>query len=218
MNWNDCKSLCQKVLDLYLDSNYFLLISIIVILILIIVILFICKKNKNLLINEVNAFSINIKFNIKNVDIAYMIYIQLKTRKIGIAFTDEDIISEVYKSWYTSFSEIRNLLLSIKPIPKNAKLIKIGESILNEGMRPHLTKWQGKYNRWYAQELQKSENKNLTPQEIQCNYPQYNELVKDIKSSQKEILNFIVELEDNFKSVKNKKRRKKYGKTRNRNK
>jgi len=53
--------------------------------------------------------------------------------------------------------------------------------VLNEGLRPHLTRFQGKFRKWYAKELDKDENTELSPQEIQAKYPEFKELIKSMK-------------------------------------
>ncbi|EOD9565376.1 TPA: hypothetical protein ACN380_004399 [Vibrio parahaemolyticus] len=49
-------------------------------------------------------------------------------------------------------------------------------------MEAHLTKWQARYRRWYEREFALPENESKTPQEIQRDYPYYDELVSDLKS------------------------------------
>ena len=154
------------------------------------------KQTKFIGISDINAFSVTIKVNMKNIDIAYMMFVQLRTRKIGVKFDEEyDVIPEVYDSWYSAFQAIRDLLMSVRPTPNNKELIDVGNKVLNVGMRPHLTKWQAKFRKWYALELEKEENNKLTPQELQRKYPEYDQLVADLKSSQDQILELINKLE-----------------------
>jgi len=154
------------------------------------------KRTKFIGITDINAFSVTIKVNMKNIDIAYMMFVQLRTRKIGVKFNEEyDVISEVYDSWYSAFQAIRELLMSVRPTPNNKELIDVGNKVLNVGMRPHLTKWQAKFRKWYTLELEKEENNKLTPQELQKKYPEYDQLVADLKNSQNQILELIDKLE-----------------------
>lgn len=157
------------------------------------------KRTKFIGVSEVSAFSITVKLNMKNIDIAYMMFVQLKTRKIGVLFDEEyDVLTEVYDSWYSAFQAIRELLMSVKPTPNNKELIDVGTKLLNDGMRPHLTRWQAKFRKWYEIESAKNENSNLTPQEIQKKYPEYTILVSDLKKSQNEILGFLEKLREIF--------------------
>lgn len=139
---------------------------------------------------------IKIKPNYTNIDIAYKMWVELNTRKIGLLIDfDEDVISEVYKSWYQFFGITREL---IKGLPatklrndKSTKeLIEISTKILNEGLRPHLTSWQAKYNKWYDNEVLKDENKALTPQQIQQKYSEFNMLKSDMERVNRNLMNY----------------------------
>ena len=106
----------------------------------------------------------------------------------------QDVITEVYNSWYSAFVTIRELL---KEIPadriKDAEgLIELTTKVLNEGLRPHLTKWQAKYRCWFEQE--KKANPQMEPQEIQRRYPYYQELVSELKHANKIMIQFSKEL------------------------
>jgi hypothetical protein len=128
---------------------------------------------------------IKLKPNNLDAQIAYQIWVELSTRKIGIHIDKEkDVIDEVYNSWYKFFEVTREL---IKEIPatkikreETRGIIKLSIDVLNRGVRPHLTTWQAKYRRWYAIALDESENIGKTPQQIQQEYPQYDELLKDL--------------------------------------
>ena len=139
--------------------------------------------------------SITIKYDGSIKEIAYKIWIELTTRKIGIKFDENyDVISEVYDSWYEAFKVIRMLL---KDIPAeriyNAKgLIELTTKVLNNGLRPHLTKWQAKYRAWYKIELEN--NKKLSPQDIQKKFPEYPTLVDDIKATNDIMISYAAEL------------------------
>ena len=69
---------------------------------------------------------------------------------------------------------------------------------LNYGLRPHLTRWQAKYRRWYEQAIKEDDNKKLSPQEIQKNYDEYDELVFDLKQINKQMVQFAEELKKLF--------------------
>lgn len=58
-----------------------------------------------------------------------------------------------------------------------------------------MTKWQAKFRRWYDAELAKEENKNTSPQDIQRHYPQYEELVADLRKVNEEFVRFADSLE-----------------------
>ena len=144
---------------------------------------------------RIGKSSIKIKCDKRVQGIAHKIWIELKTRKIGIMFEeDQDVITEVYDSWYEAFKIIRKQLEEIpeERIGDAKELIDIVLKVLNDGLRPHWTKWQAKYRAWYKKEKEK--NQNMTPQEIQKMYPEYQELVSDLKKTNEIMINFSKEL------------------------
>lgn len=164
--------------------------AIIILLISIWVISFIVKKCANVVnkhyitIDEVNLgignSSVKLLYNKKDQEIAYKLWVELSTRKIGLPFDREnDVISEVYNSWYEFFEIARELLkeIPVSRLPYSNDLIQLTEKVLNMGLRPHLTMWQAKYRKWYHKAL---EEKSGTPQEIQKQYPEYSLLIEDL--------------------------------------
>lgn len=128
-------------------------------------------------------------------EIAYKIWVELITRKIGLRFDEGfDVIDDVYDSWYAAFRVIRNLL---EEIPANRikdanGLIELITKVLNDGLRPHLTKWQAKFRSWYEKEAQK--DLQLSPQELQRRFPEYESLVSDLKKTNEIMISFENEL------------------------
>lgn len=199
MSWYEFIEWLQNTLDRFLGSQFCIPVIVVFIIVIIRVLYRNRKCTKFIGIDDISAFNVTIKLNIKNIDIAYMIFVQLRTRKIGVKFDQNyDVVSEVYDSWYSAFQAIRELLMSIRPTPNNKELIDIGTKVLNVGMRPHLTKWQAGFRKWYAFQLEKEENSELTPQEIQKKYPKYDQLVADLVGSQNQILELIERLEEIF--------------------
>lgn len=136
---------------------------------------------------------ITMKYDAKDKEIAYKLWIELNTRKIGLQYDEEyDVLVEIYDSWY-KFFEIARELLKEMPQSKFAstpQLIELSLKILNIGLRPHLTKWQAKYRKWYAIEVEKQENVDKTPQEIQKKYLHYVELVDDLKITNQRMMEY----------------------------
>lgn len=132
---------------------------------------------------------IKLKPNKKDQEIAYKLWVELNTRKIGLVYDEElDVIDEIYNSWYAFFKATRELL---KEIPYNesqysAKLITITTDILNEGLRPHLTKWQAKYRKWYKTHAED----DGSPQQIQRTFPEYTSLVSDLKKTTEQMIEY----------------------------
>lgn len=138
---------------------------------------------------------IKLEYNRKDQEVAYKIWVELSTRKIGLEYdVDNDIIHEVYNSWYSFFSTTRDLLKEIPAscLSHSNTLINLSCDVLNEGLRPHLTKWQARYRDWYERaEINNKESKNaLSPQELQRTYPEYDELIKDLLETNKHMINY----------------------------
>ena len=136
---------------------------------------------------------LKLKINDDDAQIAYKIWVELSTRKIGIKIDPEkDVIEEVYNSWYQFFGVTRELIKNI-PVSKmkresTREIIELSICILNQGMRPHLTKWQAEFRKWYKQN---SKNElGLSPQQIQRTFPQYDELMKDLTKVNKHMVNY----------------------------
>lgn len=148
---------------------------------------------KNFEIDQAEIGVGNSKFrfkpNLTDKQIAYAIWVELSTRKIGLPIDFEhDVIAEVYDSWFNFFSVTREL---VKGVPVNKvkrdstqAIIKLSIEVLNEGLRPHLTHWQARFRQWYERELKNQdkgeENSILDPQEIQAKFPRYEELKSDM--------------------------------------
>lgn len=149
-------------------------------------------------ISIANIGNISIEKNKDISRIAHKAWVEIMTRKVGLLFEeDKDVIVEVYNSWYSLFGIIRDLLKEIEPRKKDKELEKLENILvktLNYGLRPHLTKWQAKYRRWYNQEIEKDTNNQLSPQEIQKKYKKYDELIADLKETNKQMVQFAEEL------------------------
>lgn len=116
------------------------------------------------------------------------------TRKAALPFDkDHDVISEVYDSWYALFQGMRSLTKTI-PAEKvrgskdTQELVRLLVDALNKGLRPHLTKWQARFRHWYENALKKSTEKS--PQEIQRDFPQYQELVDELTKVNKQLVEY----------------------------
>lgn len=127
--------------------------------------------------------------------IAYKIWVELSTRKVGLEIDlDNDVISEIYDSWYSFFSVTRELIKDV-PVSKfrrkdTERIIALSIDVLNSGIRPHLTKWQARFRRWYEFQLQKEENSDFHPQDIQKKFSDYEELKTDILAVNKNLIGY----------------------------
>ena len=136
----------------------------------------------------------------ENLYIANRIYIELVTRKAAIPIDEEnDVIKEVYDSWFTLFTAIRNEIKNLpgefikNHRPSNA-LIDLTTEILNHGLRPHLTEHQARFRKWYAEQLEDNDNKGKNPQDIQKAYPVYSKLIDSMKEVNETLRLYSIEL------------------------
>ena len=110
--------------------------------------------------------------------IAYEIWVELSTRKIGLPIDlENDIIIEIYDSWYSFFSISRELIRKIPVRKLNNKgtkfIVDVSLKILNQQLRMHLTKWQARYRKWHEAALLTD---SRDPQVVQKGFPQYDQL------------------------------------------
>jgi len=142
---------------------------------------------------------LKIKPNYEVKQIAHKAWVELKTRKAGLPIDkDNDVISDIYRSWYMLFGEIRMLAREVPAVQlkdkDTAKLVDLLIDSLNEGLRPHLTRWRAKYSRWYDKAVARDENDELTPQDIQRKYPEYQDLVDDMLKINKQLVQYTAEI------------------------
>jgi hypothetical protein len=177
--------------SLVIETNWYF----IVILLCIIVLYWIYRKKiksklQNAFVDETNfeiytglfSYSQKIKRSYQNLYIAHRLYIELATRKATLPLDiDNDVIKEVYDSWYVMFRTIRE---EIKNLPgdylvdneSTKKLVDLTVAILNDGLRAHLTTYQAEFRRWYENELKNETDANIRPQQIQKRFTKYKEL------------------------------------------
>ena len=67
---------------------------------------------------------------------------------------------------------------------------------LNEVLRPYLTTWGVKYNKWYDEQLKNEESKLLSPVQIQRKYQEYDRLTSDLLALNENMIGFSVALHD----------------------
>jgi len=136
--------------------------------------------------------------NKTDLQIAHKIWTELITRKAAIPIDEEnDVIEEIYDSWYTLFQKVREFISEIPAdLIRNNKstkeIVRISTQTLNEGLRPHLTKWQARFRTWSA--AKKDKLMEMTPQEFQKEYPQYKDLIDDLLRVNKHLMQYAQEL------------------------
>lgn len=131
--------------------------------------------------------------NVVDQQIAYKIWVELSTRKIGIPIdTENDVISEIYDSWFNFFTVTRELIKDI-PVQKfhrrdTEQIVRLSIDVLNQGIRPHLTLWQARFRRWYENQLKLDTDTH--PQDIQKKFPQFCDLERDLLLVNQRLINY----------------------------
>ncbi|MBI4027463.1 MAG: hypothetical protein HY360_20930 [Verrucomicrobia bacterium] len=129
--------------------------------------------------------------------LAWKMYVQLQTRKAALPFDeDHDVIVNVLDSLHDMFPITRELLSEVNPHHgKSQKSIAdFVLRVLNDGIRPYLTRWHATYRRWWDAAIEDPENKNKSMQEIQCAFPKYKKLTIDLKKMNDELAKYAEEL------------------------
>ena len=145
-----------------------------------------------------NIGEVELAPNLQDIQIAHKIWTELITRKAALRIDPEnDVIVEVYDSWYALFTKVRELISEVPAeLVRNEKstqeLVRIATATLNDGLRPHLTKWQARFRHWY--QLNSDELKDLPPQELQRKYPEYDELISDMIKINEDLILYAKEL------------------------
>lgn len=139
--------------------------------------------------------------NMTDRQVAYSIWVELSTRKIGLPIDFEhDVVAEIYDSWHTFFTVTREMIKSV-PVSKvrhdsTQKIVSLSIEILNEGLRPHLTMWQARFRRWYDHELERaSKEAVIDPQEIQKKFPRWDELKTDMERVNRHLIAYRKKLQ-----------------------
>ena len=155
------------------------------------------RRLKSFEISEVElgigAGKITLKPNEADRQVAYQIWVELSTRKIGLPIDlQNDVVAEVYDSWHQFFTVTRELIKSV-PVSRAAddstrKIINLSIEVLNEGLRPHLTLWQARFRTWYEQQLKTSTGAYVEPQDLQAKFPRFAELGADLSRVNKHLI------------------------------
>ena len=129
--------------------------------------------------------------------VAWKAYVQLVTRKAALPFDEErDVIEDVYASLYSLFDTTRDLLLNLPP--KNFQnpdgISAILLRVLNDGLRPHLTRWQSDFRTWIENARRRDEFLGMSPVGLQKRYPWYSSLVEDLRITNTELSKLADEL------------------------
>lgn len=144
--------------------------------------------------------------------VAYEVWVDLSTRKLALDFDEEnDVICEIYNSWYKFFAELRNQIKVLGYPQENNDVRELLITIMDETIRPHLTKYSAAFRTWWETDAKKIKNdikrcivnlvdeRIVRPQEVQKEYLDYKQLIADIKKINKQCQKHLTELEVIFK-------------------
>lgn len=198
----------MDLLKFYVDDNCNLIVSIslwIVLFLIIISLLYFFFIRRKIRFDLVkvdiklgNVGSAEFRPNKNDLQIAHRIWTELVTRKAAIPIDKEnDIIEEIYDSWYALFQKVREFIGDIPAdLIRNNKstreIVRIATQTLNEGLRPHLTKWQARFRTWSASKKEKL--MDMTPQDFQRDYPEYQYLIEDLLLVNSQLIQYAAEL------------------------
>lgn len=150
------------------------------------------NKRKSLYVTEVDfevgvgigKQNIKLVYDDKDKQIAYQLWVEICTRKIGVEWNDDtDIVIELFNSWHDFFGIARNLIKDIPVrsymnISNEENIVDLSIKMLNNVLRPTLTKWHAGFIKWYNTQINTDDR---IPQEIQRSYKDYDQMIKEIK-------------------------------------
>ena len=145
-----------------------------------------------------NVGKASFKPNTQDIQVAHEVWAQLVTRKAAIALEpDDDVIIEIYDSWYDLFGRLRDLVSSIpaqrvREEESTREIVRIVTDALNTGLRPHLTKWQARFRTWYEQNGDRL--KSTSPQDLQREFPEYRALISDLEDVNRKMIQYAREI------------------------
>lgn len=193
---------------LFFDDNGNLIISIsiwlivVIIFILSIYLIWIRKRMRFGLVKVDiklgNVGSAEFRPNKNDLQIAHRIWTELVTRKAAIPIDKEnDVIEEIYDSWYAMFQKVREFIGDIpadliRHNMSTKEIVRIATQTLNDGLRPHLTKWQARFRTWSTSK--KDKLMDMTPQDFQKEYPEYKYLIEDLMLVNQQLIQYAQEL------------------------
>lgn len=133
--------------------------------------------------------------------IAYQLWIEMTTRKLGLPIDlRHDLVVEIYDSWYAFFKTARELIKAIPlhrdPASKEMRhLVELSRAVLNDGVRPHLERWQARFRGWLAAGGNRALAPGLPPQEAQRQFPEWVALSNDLLAANQRLVGYLNLLE-----------------------
>lgn len=145
------------------------------------------------------GIKVHVKRTNEVIRIAHAAWTEVVTRKAAIPYEPaHDLIVEIYDSWYALFTELRALTRSIpaeqlRRSQDARALVNLLEAVLNQGLRPHLTKYQARFRRWFDHHTTEYDTEREV-QEIQRAFPEYDDLVEDMSQVNAKMVAFAADL------------------------
>jgi hypothetical protein len=145
------------------------------------------------------GIKIHVKRTNEVIRIAHAAWTEVVTRKAAIPYDPaDDLIVEIYDSWYALFTELRALTRSVpaeqlRRSQDARELVNLLEAVLNQGLRPHLTKYQARFRRWFDHHTTEYDTEREV-QEIQWAFPEYDALVDDLSQVNAKMVAFAADL------------------------
>ena len=107
---------------------------------------------------------------------------------------------------YSLFKITRDELKSfngklLKDNNTSKELVLLLTDVLNKGLRPHLTEYQARFRKWYSEQLDK--NSEESPQKIQTNFEEYEELMSSMKNVNRTLIEYSEQLKKIIEGKKN---------------
>ena len=137
--------------------------------------------------SDVNVSAGGLSFSLKagktDKEVAWKIYTQIKTRITAVSFNEQyDSLQISNKSLHEVFlfirEEISKIPLARVRSSRNDQMVDFYLSILNNGIRPYLSKWHSPISDWVEKEQKKSPDKSLI--EIEKAFPERKEALIDL--------------------------------------
>lgn len=138
---------------------------------------------------------VNLSINRQDRVSAWKIYNQINTRIAAVEFNEEyDSFLHTNKSLHTLFGIIRDELANI-PVDRikdeDNTLVNFYHSILNEGIRPYLSKWHIPVSHFVEKQNASSIESIL---EVEKKFPKRKEILEDIKAMNLRMKSYSSEL------------------------
>ncbi len=139
----------------------------------------------------VGGFKVRLTPDDEVARIAHQAWTELVTRKAGILVEDDDVIVEVYDSWYQMFGAFRRLAqeVPVAALHDSADAKELLDALvktMNNRLRSHLTKHHARFRDWW--QITSEANPGVSPQERQRTYPQYEDLMSDMREVNGELM------------------------------